>query len=426
MLYLILMFRLTAVFVLILSLILTLTTLQPQVKAQGKPDHVSGTVLVKFKEATTLEDVDSEVRKNSGRVVDKINALDTYILKVPEAQEERVAAALSKNPKVEYAETDSYSEAFSFPLTAPDDTSYLTKQWGLENTGQTIVNQVGATDKDIDAQTAWQYTLGDGIKVAVLDTGIDQDHPDLVSKVALQRNFTSSDVNAVNDFYGHGTHVSGIVGAITNNSTGVAGVCPGCRLLNGKVLNDSGSGANSWIANGIIWATDNGAKVINMSLGGPTKSTTLENAVNYAWNHGVVVVAAAGNSGNPSKTYPGAYKNVIAVASTNNLDKKSSFSSYGSWVDVAAPGENIFSTFPTHNFYIQSEYGRSLNYDYGSGTSMATPMVSATAALIWSTPKYGSSAASVRARLENTSEKIPGTGSYWISGRINAGAAVTP
>ncbi|KKR79437.1 MAG: peptidase S8/S53 subtilisin kexin sedolisin, partial [Candidatus Daviesbacteria bacterium GW2011_GWC1_40_9] len=168
------------------------------------------------------------------------------------------------------------------------------------------------------------------------------------------------------------------------------------------------------------WATDNGAKVVNMSLGGSVKSSTLEKAVNYAWDHQVVVVAAAGNSANPSKTYPAAYTNAIAVAATNNKDQKASFSSYGAkWVDVAAPGVDIFSTFPNHPYKIN----KSLGYDFGSGTSMATPMTSAVAALIWSTP-YGTSASQVRTRLEGTADKIPGTGMYWSSGRVNAANAV--
>ena len=134
----------------------------------------------------------------------------------------------------------------------------------------------------------------------------------------------------------------------------------------------------------------------------------------------MVVVAAAGNSANTSKTYPGAYNNAIAVAATNNKDQKAYFSSYGSkWVDVAAPGENIFSTFPNHPYKIN----KSLNYDYASGTSMATPMTSAVAALIWSTP-YGTSASQVRARLESTTDKISGTGSYWSKGRVNASNAL--
>lgn len=394
--------------------------LWPTVAAPASPnDRVPGQVLVKFKPDISQNTIDNELKRHGAKVTDQVAAIGVLVLAVPENAQDRIITALSKNPNVEFAEAD----YLAFATATPNDT-FFTNQWGLENTAQTIKGQVGAVDADINTPTAWDTTTGTSptgaIKVAILDTGIDQAHPDLSSKIGLQQNFTDS--STIDDLYGHGTHVSGIVAALTNNGTGVAGVCPDCRLLNGKVLNDSGSGAYSWVSNGIIWATNSGAKVINMSLGGSVKSFTLENAVNYAWNHGVVVVAAAGNSANPSKTYPGAYKNAIAVASTNNLDQKSYFSSYGAnWVDVAAPGENIFSTFPTHPYKIN----KSLGYDFGSGTSMATPMVSGTAALIWSTG-YGTSVSSVRNRLESTADKIPGTGSYWSAGRIDAAAAVAP
>lgn len=378
-------------------------------------DRVPAQILVKFKAQTSQAVIDAQFRSHNAKVTGRVAALDVLVVGVSQATEDRVITALSKNPNVEYAEPD----GLAFVSFVPNDPYFAANQWGLENTAQTIKGTVGTVDADINAPTAWDITTGSA-KVAILDTGIDQAHPDLSSKIDFQQNFTDS--SSVDDFYGHGTHVSGIVAATTNNGTGVAGVCPNCRLLNVKVLNDSGSGAYSWISNGIIWATNNGAKVINMSLGGSVKSTTLEKAVNYAWNHGVVVVAAAGNSASPSKTYPGAYTNAIAVASTNNLDRKSSFSSYSAkWIDIAAPGENIFSTFPTHPYKINKSQG----YDFGSGTSMATPMVSGTAALIWSTG-YGTSVSSVRNRLESTADKIPGTGTYWSAGRIDAAAAVAP
>ena len=387
----------------------------PSTKAQGTNTHIPGQVLVKFKDGVSSRDKDTVLRNNRARVVGQIDVLGVFVLGVPQTAEEKVVGALSKNPHVDYAELDYVAEAFF----VPNDTYFAGNQWGLENTGQTIKGVSGVVNADIDGPTAWDTTQG-GVPVAILDTGIDQDHEDLSSKIILQRNFTDSPT--VDDLYGHGTHVGGIVAAITNNATGVAGGCPNCQLMNGKVLNDKGSGAYSWIAGGITWAADNGAKVVNMSLGGSAKSVTLERAVNYAWNKGAVVVAAAGNSSNPSKTYPAAYPNAIAVAATNNRDQKASFSSYGAkWVDVATPGENIFSTFPNHSYKIN----KSLGYDFGSGTSMATPMTSAVAALVWSTP-YGTSASQVRTRLESTADKIAGTGTYWSSGRVNAARAVAP
>ena len=178
--------------------------------------------------------------------------------------------------------------------------------------------------------------------------------------------------------------------------------------MNVKVLDDTGSGYYSWIANGITWAADNGAKVINMSLGGSSASSTLKRAVNYAWGKGVVLAAAAGNSGNRSPTYPAYYPNCIAVAATDSNDLKTSWSSFGSWVDVAAPGVDILSTFPNHSYQI----GKALGYDKGSGTSMATPHVAGLAALVWATG-YGTSNTSVRARIEGNADPILGTRSYW-------------
>jgi len=408
------LFIFTAFLLLALPLFL-LNLFSPQAVAQDNNSHVSGRVLLKFKDGVSEIEKNNLLRNNRAQVVSNLEALGVLVLQVPNAAEEKIVIALSKNPHVEYAELDYLAEAFF----VPNDTYFAANQWGLENTGQVIKGVIGTIDADIDGPTSWDTTQG-GVKVAILDTGIDQNHEDLSAKVVLQQNFTDSPT--IDDLYGHGTHVGGIVAALTNNSTGVAGGCPSCQLMNGKVLNDRGSGAYSGIANGITWATDNGAKVVNLSLGGPSRSTTLENAVNYAWNRNTVVVAAAGNSANPSKTYPAAYVNAIAVAATNNKDKKASFSSYGAkWVDVAAPGENIFSTFPNHPYVIN----KSLGYDFGSGTSMATPMTSAVAALIWSTP-YGTSASSVRNRLEATADKIPGTGTYWSAGRVNAANAVTP
>ena len=219
--------------------------------------------------------------------------------------------------------------------------------------------------------------------------------------------------------------MAGIIGAITNNGVGVAGGCPDCVLMNGKVLNDDLNGSYSWYASGITWAADNGAKVINLSAGGSSPSKTLERAVNYAWNKGAVFVAAAGNSGGTSRLYPAYYPNAVAVAATDNRDQKASFSTYATWVDVAAPGANVFSTTPNHPFKNETINGRSKNYDYGSGTSMSSPMAAGVAALVWSTP-YGTSNSSVRNRLQATADKIPGTGTYWSAGRVNAAGAVAP
>ena len=293
-----------------------------------------------------------------------IGSTGAQLIKVPAGKELQLIEALSRNPAVEYAEPDEV-------VTAATDDQYFPQQYALQNVGQSLTNTAGTplaadgtADADVDAVEAWGVTRGGGTTVAILDTGVANVHDDIAPQVVGYANFVTADTKEdpkanPEDKYGHGTHVAGIVAAKANNKIGVAGVCPECSILDVKVLNDSGSGSSSVIANGISWAADNGAKVINMSLGQRVSSRTLEAAVNYAWNKGVVIVAAAGNAGTQAKIYPGAYPNVIAVAATDNKDVKASFSTYGKWVDVAAPGVNVYSTFPNHPFVLGTQNGRS-------------------------------------------------------------------
>jgi thermitase len=337
---------------------------------------------------------------------------------------------------VEYAEPD-------HPVTAATDDTFFGRQYALQNTGEPYTNNytqpgvepkvaqidiaAGTPDADVDAVEAWNITRGidtatrTGIKVAVLDSGVDLDHPDINPKVVARHNFSGAETNE--DKYGHGTHVAGIVAA-SHNTDGVAGVCPECTILAGKVLDDRGIGSTSGVASGIDWAVSNGAKVINMSIG-VRASRTLETAVNNAWNKGAVLVAAAGNGSNQTKIYPGAYPNVIAVGATDNRDAKASFSTYGAgWVDIAAPGAAVFSTFPNHQFVLEGQFNRSRNYDIGNGTSMSSAIVAATAALVWSV-NPGVSPQLVREKVELTSEKKPGQETDWKHGRVNACKAVS-
>ncbi|MGC0238282.1 S8 family serine peptidase [Arthrobacter sp. SD76] len=349
---------------------------------------------------------------------------------MPAGKELQLIDALGRNPVVEYAEPD-------YVVAAASEDTFFGRQYALQNDGQDIVNNHdtatstkpapikidgGTPDADVDAVEAWAITSGTGVRVAVLDSGVDLDHEDISSKVILRANFSGSNNN--DDKYGHGTHVAGIVAATANNNKGVAGVCPGCTILAGKVLSDNGIGTSSGLANGINWAASNGAKVINMSLA-VRASRTLEAAVNNAWNKGVVLVAAAGNGGGQTKMYPGAYPNVIAVGATDNSDAKASFSTFGaSWVDIAAPGVAVFSTFPNHESALAGTgKKRSLNYDIGDGTSMASPIVAATVALTWSA-NPGASNSVVRAKVESSTDPAGDIGD-WAHGRVNAYNAVT-
>ncbi|MFF0902598.1 UNVERIFIED_CONTAM: S8 family peptidase [Kocuria sp. CPCC 205316] len=389
------------------------------VPADAAPEvpHVAGQIMVKFRDQEAAAGV---LRQHGLEQGPEIGGTGAHLIRVPEGKELRLIEALSRNPAVEYAEPDHM-------VTALTDDKYFSRQYALHNEGQSFTNTKGdivvaggKLDADVDAVEAWNVTTGSGIKVAVLDSGVDGDHEDITPNVVARANFTNG--VAGDDKYGHGTHMAGHVAA-THNTVGVAGTCPGCKVLDGKVLDDSGIGSSSGLANGINWSVNNGAKVINMSLG-VRSSRTLESAVNNAWNKGTVLVAAAGNGGNQTKIYPGAYPNVIAVAATDNNDVRASFSTYGaSWVDVAAPGVNVYSTFPNHTFVLGTQNNRSPNYDIGNGTSVSSAIVSATAALVWSSDP-GATHTSVRAQVESTADKIPGTGTSWAHGRVNAHSAV--
>jgi len=196
----------------------------------------------------------------------------------------------------------------------------------------------------IGLETAWDTTIGSpSVVVAVIDSGIELTHPDLASKIVPGWDFVDADADA-NDTNGHGTHCAGIIAASMNNTRGIAGVAAGCKLMPVRVLGSNGTGTLADVASGVVWATDRGARVISMSLGTSSNSTTLANAIDYAWNRNVLVVAAAGNYNSTTPIYPGYFTNCIAVASTDQNDVRSPFSSFGSWVDVAAPGSSIVST----------------------------------------------------------------------------------
>lgn len=275
----------------------------------------------------------------------------------------------------------------------------------------------------INIETAWQSCYqGQDITVAVVDTGIDLDHPDLEANLVTGQSFVTG-TSSADDDAGHGTHVAGIIAAVNNNG-GIIGVAPAANLMSVKVLNSQGSGSISDVADGIIWAADNGADVINLSLGTVSNSATLKAAVVYAYEQGVLVVAAGGNCGDSSyasngcsyqdqPVYPGAYTTVLAVASTDSSDNQSSFSNQGSYIDIAAPGSTIYSTYP------------SSSYTTMSGTSMATPHVAGLAALVWSQDS-DLTHEEVAAQIKNTAEDLGSSGwdQQFGYGRIDAAAAM--
>jgi len=275
----------------------------------------------------------------------------------------------------------------------------------------------------INVASGWQScSQGQGIKVAVIDTGVDLDHPDLQANIVSGKSFVSG-VSSPDDDQGHGTHVAGIVAAVNNNG-GVIGVAPKASIMPVKVLNSQGSGSIFAVADGIEWAANNGAKVINLSLAGTGNSSTLKTAVDYAYNKGILLVAAGGNCGDANylfngctsqdqTLYPGAYANVVAVASTTSSDTQSSFSNEGSYIDIAAPGSFIFSTYASGSYTTQS------------GTSMAAPHVAGLAALIWSQDS-SLTRQQVWTQIRNTAQDLGTSGwdQQFGYGRINAAAAL--
>lgn len=356
--------------------------------AFDKEEFSQDTLVIRFEEGVTDGEKEEILSTIEGKKERKLEKIGAERIKVKKYRVRESANKLKRNRKVKYVEPDFIAtKAF-----VPNDTFY-SLQWGLPK-----VRAEGAWDKNIGSNS---------FPVAVVDTGIDESHPDLNGKVVKRVNFTTDpDV----DGDGHGTHVAGIVAATTNNSAGVASLGFDTKLISVKSLDNNGSGYYSWIANGIIWATDHGARVINLSLGGSSDSQLLRDAVNYAWERGVVVVAAAGNSNRTTASYPAYYTNSIAVAATDSSDAKASFSNYGSWVDLAAPGVSIYSTYKG-------------GYAYLSGTSMATPFVSALSSLVFSNnPTFSNQ--QVRNKVESSAERIFGTGSYWTHGRIDACAAL--
>ncbi|MCL5110053.1 MAG: S8 family peptidase [Chloroflexi bacterium] len=300
-------------------------------------------------------------------------------------------------------------------VVSPNDPYFANGyQWGLYNYGQ----DGGTAGADIDARRAWGLTVGESnAAIAIVDSGIDASHPEFAGKVLSGWNCVDNSPNTNDDFY-HGTMVAGIAAANTSNATGVAGVAWNTRLMPVKVLDGSGHGTDSTLACGIVYAADHGARVINLSLGTASLSSTLNNAIDYAYSRGSLLVAAAGNCGvvgtegcayQNQPSYPAASPHVLAVAATDRNDSRASFSTQGSYVDVAAPGQDILSTYPG-------------GYASGRGTSFAAPYVSGLAGLLLA--RYpGYSPDQLAAAIVNNAEDlgpIIGKDPEYGCGRINA------
>lgn len=352
-------------------------------------EFVPGEVLVKAKPGASMLQT-MAAAKLGGSIVERIPGLDIARIKIPSTVSVRQAVDyFNRFNWVEFAEPNGIWHA----VRTPNDSLWST-QYG---------------PRQIQCEAAWDITIGDsGIIIAIVDTGIQLTHADLSAKLVPGTGFVGNSNG--NDDNGHGTHCAGIASATTNNSLGIAGVGWLCSLQPVKVLNSGGSGSWAAVANGIRWAADNGAKVMNISLGGTSDGGATRTAVEYAWNRGTILAAAAGNNGSSGAFYPAFYDQCIAVAATNQSDNRASFSNFGSWVDVAAPGQGINSTWLGGG------------YTYLDGTSMASPHVAGLAGLIFSILGSGASNQLVRDIIERNTDNI---GRYGIRlGRVNAFRAV--
>jgi thermitase len=324
-------------------------------------------------------------------VVDSEQLTGAVTVDVPAGQVTEAADALRADPAVAYVERDQVAR---IAAVTPGDPAFG-DQWGITRTG---------------VDTAWETTRGSGaIVVAVVDTGVKV-LPDLAGRVLPGRDFVNGDADPADD-QGHGTMTAGVIAAGGDNGTGIAGICWTCQILPVKVLGADGSGSYSDIAQGVRWAADQGADIVNLSLGGASDSRLLRDAVAYASGKGALVIAAAGNDGSSVPHFPAAIPAVLAVGASTTTDSRYSWSNYGSsWVDIAAPGCNP----------AQARNGIVGQF---CGTSSATPFVAGVAALLASTTPTPT-AATIRTALTTSAERIAGTWVPQSSGRVDAAAAL--
>ncbi len=367
-------------------------------------EFVPGELLVKFQPSLGRQGALEALTRQGLRLAGQVKALGVLKIAVEPGREIETAASLRDRSDVLYAEPNYLVHALD---TVPDD-PYYSWQWGLPR---------------IEAPGGWDWlntTGGANLVIAIVDTGIDLSHPDFAcdDKLMAGWDFVNDDADPQDDDWrGHGTHVAGIAGACSNNAIGVAGVAWAVQLMPVKVLDSVGQGSYADLADGITYAVDHEADIVNLSLGGVADSQIMSEAVQYAVDNGRMVVAAAGNcaaggSGcgggvNPIM-YPAAYSDVLAVAATDSDDGHPYFSEHHSYVDLSAPGVDIYS----------STVG---SYGWLSGTSMSAPLVSGLAALVWSMDGE-LSADQAEELMEANADDVGATGKddYFGYGRINA------
>jgi PKD repeat protein len=415
-------------------------------KFDGKVEYAPGEILVKFKEGVSKQQMADLFSAHETSVL-SVHRGGVKKLRVPAGKtEHELISLLERDPRVEYAELNTICHAFM----TPNDPYYSPYQWHFPK---------------INCPAAWDISTGSSVLVGILDSGIAYEDfaipsyelntvqsgvttymqaPDLAGTAfASGYDFINDDTHP-NDNNGHGTHVAGTVAQTTNNSYGVAGMAFDCTLMPVKVLDYTGSGTAQTLADGLYWATDHGAQVINMSLGWPAgynPGSTVQNAIQYAYNHGVVLVAASGNEGVSPVSYPAAYSQCIAVGATRYDDDLSYYSQYGSAQEVVAPGGDINVDQNGDSYgdgVLQQSFDpydpdppvtladpTSFGWWFYQGTSQAAPHVSALVAMMIANNQTGIE--NIRNILHETAVDLGSSGwdQYYGYGRIDAYAALT-
>ncbi|MDN3514074.1 MAG: S8 family serine peptidase [Candidatus Brocadia sp.] len=362
--------------------------------AGGGSDFVTDELLIQPKARVSDRELDALCKNHNATVIDSIPQIHVKLLKVSPHDRERVKSALSGDSNISFVENN-FTAVGSF---IPNDT-YYSSQWHLAR---------------INAPMGWDISTGEGnVPIAIIDSGVDPSHPDLSAKLLPGYNYLDSTTNTA-DVLGHGTAVAGSAAALSDNTTGVAGVAWNNPVMPLVVLNSSNFASYSDIAKAIMYAADQGVRVINISIGGSGISSTLQNAVDYAWNKGSVIFASAMNNSSNTPYYPAACNNVVAVSATTSSDTIASFSNYGDWIDISAPGSSIITT------------NNGGGYGDWSGTSFSSPLSAGLAALILSiNPSLTNT--QVVSIMENNADDLgnPGFDSYYGYGRINVYKSLT-
>ena len=374
-----------------------LAAFQSQVSAQSSGPNLNdprdirwakGRILVQPRAGLSAQELDKKLKAHGGRRIGQLQQINVHIIELPaQASERAVAQMLREDQHIKFAEVDEQVR----PALTPNDPSYP-NAWHLSKIG---------------APSAWDASIGDSVTIAILDSGVDGTHPDLAANMVPGYNAYDNNTDT-RDVYGHGTKVSGAAAMAGNNLIGGAGVSFKSNIMPIRVSDVSGSAYHSTMAKGIIWAADHGARVASMSFARVCGSSTIWNAAQYMRNKGGVVIGAAGNSGTAESMT--ASDTMTCVSATGSSDTRTSWSSYGSYVDVAAPGAGIYTTV------------RGGGYGSVSGTSFSAPITAAVYALMMSANR-NLSPSQLDSILFSTAVDV-GDAIYYGHGRVDAAAAV--